>query len=101
MTVSCELCIHWNPTRVCDKKGVPKYPPEFVKSGDYVLGKCRRYPPQIVLFGTKKSYSFDQRFPETWNTDLCGEFSRPQQTTKPDHLNADDLKRQQGIAEPK
>lgn len=102
----CEICRFWKPRGYSDKYGKLKVPFKPITAGEYTLGRCYRYPPQIVAIGNKKkSYVVENKFPDAWNTEWCGEFKghgHPSQlTTKPDHLNAKTLRRKQGMVEPK
>ena len=65
----CYECLYWEEFCFCGKE-------EYDEDGNqiYTQGHCCRYPPRII--------DGESRYPETRNTDFCGEHIKSSRTIK-------------------
>lgn len=56
-TKACESCVYWDA------------------KSDGKMGLCRRNAPQSIVFQVDDETKFETRFPETANSEWCGEYT--------------------------
>jgi hypothetical protein len=61
---SCKQCRYWQIMG----------PPAGQEAGQYRVGECARFPPQVIAIGPGPPPQMAARFPMTGEDTWCGEF---------------------------